>query len=302
MRTYVALGLAVAALLLWNGGWDSPPSPPPVLTLAWLAVLVLVAVDAVRPGWARQLKEKWSWLGRPVLGTLAALLAAAMALVTLSYTPGGVSLSLSAAAFVWDAARRGELAAGPFDVRLLWRGWKRAILIGTVLGAIALQLPWENWEYYAPGYTTRERIDSYTVRETRNPAFHAQGERDAYALGKAGVPLTLLLATLVWGAWRGSRAAGAGAPDQTGAASEGDALPEWYAYVPLGLAALLVLNAVSNLDPNQSPFGGFRTWAAGPTFMLIGLLPYYAGAIVLARRRPAPAHAPAATRAPAAAA
>src|SRR5690349_5994137 len=109
MRTYLALGLAVAALLLWNGGWDSPPSPPPVLTLAWLAVLVLVAVDTVRPDWSGRLKEKWSWLGRPVLGTLAALLAAAMALVTLSYTPGGVFLFLSAAAFVWDAARRGEL-------------------------------------------------------------------------------------------------------------------------------------------------------------------------------------------------
>jgi hypothetical protein len=224
---------------------------------------------------------------------VVALLSVVLALLTLSYTPGSMFLTFSAVLFVWDAVGRGESVAGDFDLRLLWRGWKRAILVGMVLAAMTLQMPWENWEYYAPGYTSRENIGSGRVRQTYHSPFHAQGTQDAYSLGKATVPVLLILGTLAWATWRGEepvrrRGTAAAGVVATDTAAIGDAEqpapPGWFRYVPAALAGAFVVYAVINLQPGSSPFGGAATWAAGPTWMLIGLLPYYVGAAMIARK------------------
>jgi len=256
---WIAVGLFVAAWLTWGSG----PSPGVIGALAWLAVLVLLVLDTLMPAWWAQLPRP-AWVRRPMLGSIAAGVFVTTTALVSGLSLGFIFWAAATVIFVKDAFRRGEL--GPFDPRMLWRGWRLMLLIGITLASLTFAAPWEP-TVNVSGYTSyQSRWDGeYRVEHS---GFSMGGENNAHAQGAATVPALLMLGVLAWAAYRGGHPAA-----------------RWGRFLPVALAPVLIIWAWRfALPPDwvQENSMAYGMTAEGPGYFIFLLLPYYVGAVALA--------------------
>lgn len=285
-RVLVAMGLFALAWLT-SGLGDVPGAPR--MALLWLTVTGLVLAQTLRPELAGRLPP---WLRRPTLGAVACVVFLLVAVSIASFTPTFFLWVAATAVFLRDAAERGEL--GPFEPRLLWRGWgRRVALVGTCLAAMALSAGWDN-TYYVHGYT-RSSTSSSTYYNSRGdlmertvtrsewvPGSTFGGSSTAWAYGD-GLPALGLLGLLALLAWKG--------PGHPLLSRVGPLV----LLAPLAFWALvhLVENHVSAVRGQSS--AGFVSEAPGPWWFLFSLVITAVGVAVQGRRAlpPAAAESPA---------
>lgn len=256
---WTTLGLFVAAWLTWGGG----PSPGLLPTLAWLAALVLLVLDTLGPAWWVQLPRP-AWVRRPLLGSIAAGIFVLTTALASGLSLGFIFWAAATVVFLKDAFRRGEL--GPFDPRLLWRGWRLLLLIGITLASLTFAASWE----------PTVNVSGYTSYETRwdgeyrvwNPGFSMGGKANAHDQGAATVPALMMLTVLAWAAYTG-----------------GHPIARWGRYLPVIFAPILFIWAYRwSLPPDwvKENSMSYGLAADGPGYFIIFLLPYYVGAVALA--------------------
>jgi hypothetical protein len=284
-RVFITLSLFVLAFLL-SGQGNMPGAPR--LGLVWLAVTGLLAAQTLRPDLSARLPP---WLRRPTLGAAASVVYLLVAVSIGSFTLSFLLWVAATAVFLRDAALRGEL--GPFEPRLLWRGWgRRLAVVGVCFAAMCMAEPWDN-NYRTTGYSHSSSSSStyynsqgdlmertVTTREWV-PGSSFGGDTDAWTYG-GGLPAFGLLALLGLLAWKGP-----GHPVLARAA-------------PLAVLAPLGLWALSHIVENRgyaSGAGGMVTEAGGPWYFLFGLILAAAG-VALQGRRTLPVASVAATPVP----
>lgn len=250
----------------------------PRLGLLWLAVTGLVLAQTLWPELAGRVPP---WLRRPTLGAVACAVFLLVAVSIASFTPTFFFWVAATAVFLRDAAERGAL--GPFEPRLLWRGWgRRVALVGACLAAMCLSAPWDN-NYSVHGYTRSSSSSStysnsggdlmertVTTREWV-PSSTFGGDTTAWTYGD-GLPALGLLALLALLAWKG--------PGH----------PLLARVAPLVLLAPLGLWALSHLLEDHASAvrsqssAGFVSEAAGPWGFLLSLFITAVGVAVQGRR------------------
>jgi hypothetical protein len=135
---------AVASVAAQNGmPWSEVIEPPISLLLAWLLILVPIAlvyvlVDGIASGvvWARY------WLGRPTWVFVAVVLGALWITLTISF-----SLMVIAPTF-----GRGDWGFGVVFTLLL--------AVPTLAMALPLAVKWRPWLFFVPGYAQLPRIEA----------------------------------------------------------------------------------------------------------------------------------------------
>lgn len=253
--TWIAIGLWVAGFLLAGGPAFE------LLSLLWLAAIPLLVLDALNPAfWA----QAPAWARRPGLGGYVS----ALALLTV-IVPGGLSfgwllLCGGTYLFVKDSLARGE-GSDWFDPRLLWRDWRRWMVIGTVLASLTFAAAWEPYTYvYGYSYTTRS--GNWEYRHSIPGSSYGNGS--AMQIGANTVPGLLMTAAIGWAMWRG-------------------AVPNWIRYLPLALLPVLVVVAARYMGKpawlETAKGAAFGHEAYGPYWFLILLIPYLIGAVQIAR-------------------
>ncbi|HLN60571.1 MAG TPA: hypothetical protein VK464_03395, partial [Symbiobacteriaceae bacterium] len=162
-----------------------------------------------------------------------------------------------------DSLARGE-TLGPIDLRLLWVGWRRWLVIGTVLAAWTFTAPWEAGTYVT-GYSYTSGGWRYWVPGSSG------GDGSGMATGAATIPGLLLMGTVIWAAWRGISGS----------------VPTWFRYIPAAVAPILIIFAVVHAqrpDWTDNYTGIAYGWSAvGPLLFIILLSPFYVAAVQFAR-------------------
>lgn len=250
-QTWITMGIWLVGFFLYGGPAFT------LLGLAWLVAFPLLVLDALNLPFYAQAPV---WLRRPTLGAAVSVLATLTALVPGGLTFGWFLIAWGSWRFVKDSLARGE-TLGPIDLRLLWVGWRRWLVIGVVLAAWTFSAPWEGGSYVS-GY-------SYTSGDWRYwvPG-RSFGDGSGMATGAATFPSLLLMGSVIWAAWRG--AAGS--------------VPAWFRYIPAGVAPILVLLAITHMGADEAVTGISVTWSAvGPFLFIILLAPFYVAAVQFAR-------------------
>ena len=272
-RVFITVGLFALAFLL--SGFGNMPGAPR-LGLAWLGITGLLVAQTLRPDLAARLP---AWLRRPTLGAAACVVFLLMAVSIASFTPSFLLWVAATSVFLRDAALRGEL--GPFEPRLLWRGWgRRVAVVGTCFAAMCMSEQWDN-NYRTYGYSTsRSSSSTYynsggdlmkrTVTTTEwVPGSSFGGDTDAWTYGD-GLPALGLLALLALLAWKGP-----GHPVLARTAPLA-------VLVPMGLWALS--HIIENRSYASGVKGGSVTEAGGPWHFLFGLIIATVGVVLQGRR------------------
>ncbi|NMO13805.1 hypothetical protein HPC49_01915 [Pyxidicoccus fallax] len=274
-RVLISMGLFALSFLL--SGYGEVPGAPR-LGLVWVAVTGLLLAQTLKPEWAARLPV---WLRRPTLGAAAAIVFLLVNVSISSFTPAFFLWTAATVVFLRDAALRGEL--GPFEPRLLWRGWgRRVAVVGTFIAAMSLSGQWDN-NYYSPGYTrTSESSSTYynsqgdlmrrTVTTTeRVPSSSFGGDTTAWTYGD-GLPALGLLALLALLAWKGP-----GHPVLARTAPLA-------VIAPMGLWALTHLIENHNIAKGFEGSPGYVGEGGGPFGFLLGLAIATVGVVLQGRR------------------
>ncbi|MFP2930214.1 hypothetical protein ACLESO_34465 [Pyxidicoccus sp. 3LG] len=281
-RVLLCMGLFV--LSFFTSGYGDVPGAPR-LGLVWLVVTGLLLAQTLLPGLPAHLPV---WLRRPTLGAIASVVFLLVAVSIASFTPAFLLWVAATAVFLRDAALRAEL--GPFEPRLLWRGWgRRLAVVGTCFAAMCMAEAWDN-NYRTTGYTRSSSSSStyynndgdlmertVTTREWV-PGSSFGGDTTAWTYGD-GLPALGLLVLLALLAWKG--------PGH----------PLLARTAPLAVLVPMGLWALSHIIENHryaSGSGGMVFEAGGPWYFLFGLVIATVG-VVLQGRRTLP---PASTEAP----
>lgn len=274
-RVFITMGLFALAFLT-SGQGNTPGAPR--LGLVWLAVTGLLLAQTLRPDLAARLP---AWLRRPTLGAAAAGVYLLVAVAIASFSVSFLAWVAATAVFLRDAALRGEL--GPFEPRLLWRGWgRRVAVVGVCFAAMCLSESWDN-SYSTPGYSHSSSSSStyynsggdlmertVTTREWV-PGSHFGGDTTAwdYAHGLPALGLLALLALLAW---------------------KGPGHPVLARTAPLAVLVPLGLWALSHLIENHRIMKGFEgssghvSEGGGPWYFLFGLIIAAVGVALQGRR------------------
>lgn len=254
-QTWIALGLFIVGL--WTGGNSSFT----LLGLGWLAAIPLLALDAWNPPFYQQVP---SYLRRPTLGAWVAALAVITVALPGGITPGWFILVGGTWVFLKDSLARGE--AGLLDIRSLWRGWRRWMMIGLALASFTFSADWEPWTYVG-GYSTHDRVGNWEYTYWHPGQSFGQGS--GMAVGANTWLAPMLLAILVWIAWPRRKP-----------------MPSWWRYVPLALTVLAGVVASTYLhdDAWAHKYSGTVTSPpGGPFYFIVTLIPVLIGAIQFAR-------------------
>jgi hypothetical protein len=259
---WITVGLFVGAWLTWGDG----PSPGALGALLWLAALVLIVLDTLMPPWWAQLPLP-AWLRRPLLGGIAAGVFVLDTALASGLSVGFLFWAAATVVFLRDSFRRGEL--GPFDPRLLLRGWRLPVLIGLTLASLTFAAVWEP-TYHVSGYTTTENRWDGVYRVT-HPSHDYGGTSNAHEEGAATFPALLMLAVLTVCAYQGNH------PVVRKAAR----------YLPVIVAPILIAWAWKWGTPsNDDSTGMMYTFSGdGPGGFVLLAIPYYVGAVALALGR-----------------
>lgn len=282
-RVLITMGLFALSFLL--SGYGEVPGAPR-LALVWLGVTGLVLAQTLRPELAGRLP---AWLRRPTLGALASGVYLLVAVSIASFTPAFFLWVAATAVFLRDAAERGEL--GPFEPRLLWRGWgRRVALVGTCLAAMCLSEQWDNG-YHTSGYSQSSSSTStyynsqgdlmertVTTREWV-PGSSFGGTTTAWTYGD-GLPALGLLALLALLAWKGP-----------GHPLLGRVAP-LAVIAPMGLWALTHIVENRGIVNHFEGSSGVVIEAGGPWWFLFGLIIATGGVVLQGRRTLLPEPAP----------
>lgn len=241
--------VAASLFLLAWATRGSRTAPGVLPTLACLVMLILLLLDTASPAWWERLPLP-SWVRRPRLGTVAASVFALTTALVSGFSFTFLFWAAATVVFLKDALARGEL--GPFDPRLLLRGWRLMLLVGITLASLTFTMTWE----------AQERITGWG-----GGGLGPGGNTTARTAGVATVPSLLMFGVLVWASYKGSHPAA-----------------RLGRFLPLAVTPVLVYLAWRATLPPSWPYGypgAYLYIPAGPRYFLYGLAPYYVGAVAI---------------------
>lgn len=280
LRVLVCLGLVVVAGKVWD---DRTPAIPEFVGLLVLPLFLLLVADLFR---IPDLLGLPRFLRRPVLGWEVAAVFWLSTCYMISGTLCYVLFLAATIGLTYDAwARSGEkvhepaegpsrATFGPFDLRQPFRGARFVVSFGILVSYAALTSPWVG-EAGTSGWTSSTTIGQY-VYTTHHSGLNFSG-MDAFSIGKGRTPALILLAVLVWVAWRKER------------------LGDWARFVPVVAAGALAWLGIrgwqhdqAEVEAMQSHWGAWKASAAGPSMLVFGAIVLGVGGL-FTLRTPKPA-------------
>ena len=241
LRLWIGAGLASVFMVALSAtsGSDQNPGAVAGVAAALGGAAAAIGLVGLRSGKAWPFPFTW-----PVMARVATAL---LVLCSLWTGLAGVIALAGALVFATEARRLGAL--GRWDPRLLWFGWRRGILLGTVLAAGTLgYAAWST--YYSNLYYSFAYVEEFTAME----------------LGYHWLPGSLLALGLLASGWLpavGRR--------------------HLARVVPLGVAVACSIQMIVVIVRTQPPEGATAgsSAAAAPFLFLLVLVPYVVSAVAL---------------------